>query len=291
MDKYIKDPARPALLRFCSLIFLPWAQNFILAVIIVNSIILGLQTSSSLAAKIGPLLHTLDLICLGIFVLELTMKIVVLHVRFFTSGWNVFDFVVVGVSLFPSTGALSILRALRIMRVLRLVTNLPRLRIIVESILYSLPSIGWISLLLLIVFYIFAVLTTTLFGKAFPEWFGSMGASFYTLFQVLTLESWSMGISRPVMELFPYAWLIFIPFILLTAFIVLNVFIGIIVNAMGEVASCGKIPKKESADKIKPDLASELAGLKQQLGKVEALVAQYEAALKTADNTEKKLNA
>ncbi len=285
MDKHGSGGSQPALLRFCSLIFLPKVQNFILAVIVFNAIILGLQTSGTLNSKIGSILHGLDLLCLGIFIVELSMKIVVLHVRFFTSGWNIFDFLVVGISLFPSTGSLSILRALRILRVLRLVTNLPRLRIIVESILHSLPSIGWISLLLLLVFYVFAVLTTTLFGAAFPEWFGSMGASFYTLFQVLTLESWSMGISRPVMELFPYAWLIFIPFILLTAFIVLNVFIGIIVNAMGEVATCGKISEKEDAKTAADNLAAELAALKAQLGKVESLVAEYEQGITSCPTT------
>jgi voltage-gated sodium channel len=155
--------------------------------------------------------------------------------------------------------------------VLRLVTRLPKLKVIVESVLYSLPSIGWISLLLLIIFYIFSVLVTTLFGSSFEDWFGSIGASLYTLFQILTLESWSMGIVRPVMEEFPYAFMIFVPFILITSFIVLNVFIGVIVNSMSEITISNKsAAEKESTSGTSLDeLAKELEILKEQVAKVE----------------------
>ncbi|MDR2104294.1 MAG: ion transporter, partial [Deferribacteraceae bacterium] len=225
---------------YCQLIYLPRVQYFILGVIVFNALILGLETSSALRRSFGHYLHILDMLCLGIFIIEILMKLTVERLTFFKSGWNIFDFLIIGISIFPSTGTISILRALRIFRVLRLVTRLPKLKIIVESVLYSLPSIGWISLLLLIIFYIFAVLVTTLFGSSFEDWFGSIGASLYTLFQILTLESWSMGIVRPVMEEFPYAFMIFVPFILITSFIVLNVFIGVIVNSMSEITVSSK---------------------------------------------------
>lgn len=276
MQETYRHDAAP-FIKFCSRIFLPKVQHFILGIIVFNSLILGLETSPAIVAASGGLLAVLDSICLGIFVIELSMKIMVLRLSFFKSPWNVFDFLVVAISLVPSSGPLAILRALRVMRVLRLVTNLPRLRMIVESILISLPSIGWISGLLLIVFYIFAVLVTTLFGEAFPELFGDMGKSMYTLFQMITLDSWSSGITRPIMEQFPYAFLVFIPFVLLSAFIVLNVFIGIIVSAMGEVATggadCGKNQTdQDTAGKTGPDLAEELRLLKEQISKVEKLL-------------------
>ena len=270
----------PVYLRGCMLVERPKAQNFILGVIFFNSLTLGLATSPEIMERAGGLINTLDACCLGIFVAEICMKLVVRRFSFFRSGWNLFDFLVVAISLAPSSGPLAILRALRVLRVLRLVANLPRLRMIVESVLRSLPSIGWICGLLFILFYIFSVLTTSLFGKDFPEWFGSIGASMYTLFQVLTLESWSMGIVRPVMEAFPHAYLLFIPFILVTSFIVMNVFIGIIVGAMSEVAAANKATEAEAVSDGEPSRAEslerELVLLKEQIAKVESLLARQD---------------
>ena len=142
------------------------------------------------------------------------------------------DFFVVGVSLVPAAGPFAVLRSLRILRVLRLLSTVPRLRHLTESLLSALPSIGWIMFMLGLVFYVFGVLGTELFGRAFPQWFGTLGASVYSLFQIMTLESWSMGIARPVMQLYSWAWLFFVPFILISSFTILNLFIGIIVNSM-----------------------------------------------------------
>ncbi|MDR2368025.1 MAG: ion transporter, partial [Deltaproteobacteria bacterium] len=221
--------------RFCQNIYRRGIQRFIIFVIIFNAVILGFETSPKIIEKAGWLFSFLELVCLTIFCVELTMKIICERLSFFKSGWNIFDFLIVGISLVPNSGQLSILRSLRILRLNRLIVKLPRLRVIVEAILRSLPSIGWIAFLLSIIFYIFSVLTTTLFGPSYPEWFGNIGASMYTLFQMLTLESWSMGIARPVMSTFPNAYLVFVPFILITSFIVLNMFIGVIVNTIGEV--------------------------------------------------------
>ncbi len=172
----------------------------------------------------------LDQTALGIFIVEILMKLVVYRLSFFKNGWNVFDFVIVGAALLPTGGNLSILRALR------RISAMPKMRKVVQGLFAAIPSMGTVILLLGLVFYIAAVMATKLFGGEFPEWFGSIGASLYSLFQIMTLESWSMGIVRPIMEVYPWAWTFFVPFVLVTSFVVLNLFIAIIVNAMHEEA-------------------------------------------------------
>jgi voltage-gated sodium channel len=207
-------------------------QNFILGVILFNAIILGLETSQQVMAHAGVLIHALDQICLSIFVIELTLKLIARGPAFFRNGWNVFDFDIVGISLIPAAQGLSVLRALRILRLLRVLSVTPSLRRVVEGLMSALPGMGSVFLLTGLIFYIGAVMATKLFGAAFPEWFGTLTQSAYTLFQVMTLESWSMGIVRPVMEVYPYAWAFFVPFILVTTFTVVNLVVGLIVNSM-----------------------------------------------------------
>lgn len=250
------------------------AQNFITAVIVINAITLGLETNPAIVSATGPLLAILDTLALWIFVVELALKIFVLRAAFAKDPWNLFDFFIVGISLVPAVGWLTVLRSLRVLRVLRLISVIPRLRIIVQSLLVSLPSIGWISLLLLVLFYIFAVMATKLFGATFPEWFGSLSATFFTLFQIMTLESWAMGIARPVMAAFPYAYLFFVPFVLLSAFIVLNVFIAIIVGSMEDVKA--EEIKSDSVEGDGNDLKIELKKLRKQIDAVEALLETQE---------------
>ena len=212
----------------------PRIQAAIIAVIMFNAVTLGLETSTFVQRHAGGLLLRVEQLVLTIFVIEILLKLYAFRLRFFTSGWNVFDFVIVGIALIPASGPLAILRAFRILRILRLVTKVDRLRHLVESLLRALPSIGWIVVLMLMVFYIFGVMGTKLFADSFPQYFGHLGASLYSLFQVMTLESWSQSISRPVMATYPYAWVYFLSFILITVFTVLNLFIGIIVNTMQE---------------------------------------------------------
>ncbi len=207
-------------------------QALIIGLIMVNAVTLGLETSPVIMAQIGPQLITLDAAILTVFVAEILIKLFAFGPRFFRQPWNVFDFIVVGIALVPASGPLAVLRALRVLRVLRLVSMMPRLRFVVEALLQAVPGILSIAGLMLLIFYVSAVMATGLFGQSFPEWFGSVGASMYTLFQVMTLESWSMGIVRPVMEVYPYAWLFFVPFILIATFTMLNLFIAIIVNTM-----------------------------------------------------------
>ncbi len=210
----------------------PSFRNTILGVILFNAIILGMETSKPLMEQIGPLLIALDSLCLAIFVGEILLKLYVQRGRFFTDGWNIFDFVIVGVALVPAAQGLSVLRALRILRLLRVVSVAPSLRRVIEGLLNALPGMGSVFLLMALIFYIGAVMATKLFGTSFPDWFGTLGKSGYSLFQIMTLESWSMGIVRPVMEVYPYAWMFFVPFILLTTFVVLNLVVGLVVNSM-----------------------------------------------------------
>ena len=210
----------------------PAVRNGIIAVILLNAVVLGMETSDSIMASFGPLIVAIDTACLAVFVVELTLKLVALRLSFFRSGWNLFDFVIVGIAIVPGAGNFSVLRALRVLRLLRVISVAPALRRVVEGFVRAIPGMGSVILLMGMIFYISAVLATQLFGPAFPEWFGDLGASTYSLFQIMTLESWSMGIVRPVMEVYPYAWAFFVPFILVTTFAVVNLLVGLIVNSM-----------------------------------------------------------
>ena len=204
----------------------------IIALVVLNAIILGMETSETVMAVIGPFLLALDRLILAVFVVELMLRFYVFRLRFFQDPWSVFDFFVVGVALVPATGGFAVLRAFRVLRILRLLSVIPSLRKVVTGLVSALPGMGSIVVLMALVFYVFSVMATQLFGERFPDWFGSLGAAAYSLFQIMTLESWSMGIVRPVMDVFPWAWGFFIVFIMSTTFTVLNLFIGIIVSAM-----------------------------------------------------------
>ncbi|MEM6267317.1 MAG: ion transporter [Pseudomonadota bacterium] len=230
-------------------------EQFIVVVIVLNAIGLGLETSPAIMAQAGGVIDQLDGLALTIFVIELALKLFAYGWRFFKNGWNIFDLAIVSAALMPAGDQFSVLRALRILRALRLVSVVPSMRKVIVGLFRAIPSIGTVIVMLLLLFYISAVMATKLFGSAFPEWFGHLGASLYSLFQIMTLESWSMGIVRPVMAEYPYAWAFFIPFILLTSFIVLNLFIGVIVNAMSEATS-------EEAHDEREEIISELKALR-----------------------------
>ncbi|MAE85319.1 MAG: voltage-gated sodium channel [Flammeovirgaceae bacterium] len=210
-------------------------QYTIIGLILINALTIGLETSPSITNSVGPWLTQIDKYILIVFTLEISLKIVAYRHRFFTNAWNLFDFLIVAIALIPAAGPLHILRTLRILRTARLIKNVPKLRLIIESLLKSIPSIGWIAVLLFMIFYIFAVIGTDLYQDEFPQWFGDLGKTFFTLFQIMTLESWSTGIARPMMEVLPHSYLFFVPFILLATYTTLNVFIAIVVNTMNEL--------------------------------------------------------
>jgi voltage-gated sodium channel len=240
----------------------PWVGQFIVGVIVLNAIILGMETSEPLMASFGPVIIMLDRICLAIFVVELVLKLVALGPRFFRNGWNLFDFVIVGIALMPASQGLSVLRALRILRVLRVISVAPRLRRVVEGFITALPGMGSVFLLMAIIFYIGSVIATKLFSDNFPQWFGSLPESAYSLFQIMTLESWSMGIVRPVMEVYPYAWAFFVPFIMVTTFAVVNLLVGLIVNSMQDAH---QVEENDRTDAYRDEVLNRLTEIEKHL--------------------------
>jgi len=227
-------------------------------------------------AQHGTLLHWIDKAILSVFVVEIALKMFAFRWRFFREPWNVFDFLVVGIALIPASGPLAVLRTLRVLRILRLVSMVPRMRLVVESLPHAVPGIASIAGLMLILFYVASVMATGFFGTDYPPWFGTIGESMYSLFQIMTLESWSMGIVRPVMEQYPYAWLFFVPFILLATFTMLNLFIAIIVNTMQEMHEReAKLEQEEIAETVHGDTHQVL----QEIGAMRTELAELRKAL------------
>jgi len=238
----------------------PTVQHAIVFLIVLNAALLGLETSPSIVEAFGHELALLDHAILAVFILEIVLLIAARGLRFFTDPWCLFDFVVVGIAVIPATESFSVLRALRVLRVLRLINKVESMRKVVSGLLNSLPSLASVAGLTLIIFYVFSVMATNLFGHDFPELFGGMGNSAFTLFQVMTLESWSEGVARPIMEKMPYAWIFFLLFILIATFIVINLFIAVIVDSLNNLESdSAEIQKEEK------DIHREVSALREQV--------------------------
>ncbi|WP_416340250.1 ion transporter [Phaeobacter italicus] len=240
--------------------------NFITTVILINAVTLGMETSEAVMSRAESVVLLIDQLCLAIFVVELLAKLLVQRHRFFLRGWNVFDFVIVSIAFLPGAQGVSVLRALRILRVLRVISVAPRLRRVVEGFITALPGMGSVFLLMAIIFYIGSVIATKLFAASFPEWFGNLALSAYSLFQIMTLESWSMGIVRPVMEVYPYAWAFFVPFIMVTTFAVVNLLVGLIVNSMQDAHS---EEEGERTDAYRDQVLARLEAIEQQISRLE----------------------
>jgi voltage-gated sodium channel len=256
----------------------PRVQHFLIALIIANAVILGMETSPRLMASWGKLLVAVDHAMLAIFVVEIAIRMAAHGRRFFRDPWSVFDFVVVAIALVPASGPFAVLRALRVLRVLRLLTMVPNMRRVISGLLSAIPGLGSVFAILILIFYVASVIGTKLFAEQFPDWFGSIGASAYTLFQVMTLESWSMGIARPVMEAFPFAWIFFVLFILIATFTMLNLFIAVIVNAI-QTEQHHEMQLHEEAVVTRVDadtaiLRHEIAGLRAEIGELKTLLSQ-----------------
>ncbi len=251
----------------------PLAERAILGLIILNAVTLGLETSPDMVAQAGPLLRALDQAILTLFVIELATRIAVHRCRFFRDPWSLFDLLVVGVALVPATESLSVLRALRILRVLRLITVVPSLRRVVGGLITALPGMGSILLLLGLIFYVFSVMGAKLFGATHPELFGGLGQTAYTLFQVMTFDDWSAGVVKPLMAEHPYAWFFFIVFILVSTFMALNLFIGVVVSAL-DAETAAEAPKLTHPAGIEERILQELAGLRREVAVLRAEVAE-----------------
>lgn len=241
-------------------------QNTIIGLIIVNAIILGLETSNSLMADYGPILVAIDGLILQIFVLEIALRLYVFRLKFFTNPWSLFDLLIVGIALIPASETFAALRALRVLRVLRLISAAPAMRRVIEGLLTAIPGIASVATIMTLLFYVFAVIGTHLYGTTFPDWFGTLGNTMYTLFQIMTLESWSMGIVRPVMLEHPSAWAFFVVYILVTTFTMLNLFIAVIVNAMSSNADeHAEEHAEESRLEMKEALTKDMQAMEQRL--------------------------
>ena len=213
----------------------PKVQHFIVFLIILNAALLGLETSPAVMQAFGAELVMLDHAILAVFILEILLLIAARGLKFFTDPWCMFDLLVVGIAVIPATESFSVLRALRVLRVLRLINKIESMRTVVAGLLNSLPSLASVAGLTAIIFYVFSVMATNLFGQDFPELFGSMGDSAFTLFQVMTLEGWSEGVARPIMEKMPQAWIFFLLFIMISTFVVVNMFIAVIVDSLNNL--------------------------------------------------------
>lgn len=249
----------------------PGLQHLLIALILINAAVLGLETSPSIMAAWGPWLVAADRAILAIFVVEIILRLLAHRLAYFRDPWNVFDFLVVAIALVPASGPLAVLRALRVLRVLRLITLVPSMKRVVSGLLSALPGLGSVAAIIGLIFYVAAVIATKLFAADFPEWFGSLGASAFTLFQVMTLESWAMGIVRPVMEVYPTAWIFFLVFILASTFTLLNLFIAVIVNA---IQSEGSAEVQDAADDDAQRLRAEMNELRTALLATQAMLVE-----------------
>jgi voltage-gated sodium channel len=258
------DPQKtlPLRARVTRLVESPLFIKSIIILILINAVTLGLETNDRLLADYGHILHGIDHAILAVFVVEIALRLFAYRLSFFRSGWNLFDFTIVAICLIPASGPLAILRVFRVLRVLRLISVVPQMRNVIAALLAAIPGMASIVAVLVIVFYVASVLATKAFGThpdpLLQDLFGSFGASMYSLFQVMTLEGWAENIANPVLEHFPWALWFFIPFIVLTSFAVLNLFIGVIVDSMDAIR------RKQPQANIE-DVLEELRSLREEI--------------------------
>jgi len=238
-------------------------KNFILFIILLNGITMGIETYPAIHTYIKDELYVFDHVVIAIFVVEIVLRIYAHRLSFFKDGWSLFDLSIVIISMFPANGVFEIFRILRVFRLLRVITIVPQMRKIVLALASVIPGMASIAGLMSILFYISAVMSTQLFGEQFPQWFGTLGHSLYTLFQIMTLESWSMGIARPIMEVHPYAWLFFIPFIFIVTFIMINLIVAVVVDAMNQLGEDKEAEVELISKKELKELQQEIAELKE----------------------------
>ncbi len=209
----------------------------IIALILLNGVFLGLGTSPVLAQQYGDLLHLGNQIVLGVFIVEALLKMIALAPRvdmYFRDGWNVFDFLVIVFSLIPATGEFAMVaRLARLLRVLRLISAIRELRLIVAALVRSIPSVGHVMLLMSIIVYIYAIIGYQLFHEHDPMHWRSLGISVLTLFNIITLEGWTV-VMENAMQLHSWAWIYFVSFVIAGTFVVINLFIAIIINNLDE---------------------------------------------------------
>ena len=264
------DEAETPRARAARLALSPLFQRTVITLILLNAVTLGLETSDSIMEAWGGLLHAVDTALLVLFTAELAIRIYAFRDRFFRDPWGLFDFVIVAISWAPDAGPLAVLRALRVLRVLRLISIVPSLRNVVEAMLGALPGMGSIVLLMLLIYYVFAVMAVKLFGGVMEEQFGDLGTAFLTLFQLMAMDDFG-NVLRQAMEHKPWAWAFFFPFTIIATFVVLNLFIGVIVESIQTLRE-----QRESADAAAAQVATEAARSEAHLDS-QALLAEIRA--------------
>ena len=250
----------------------PLAQAVLIALILVNAVILGLATSEAVMTRWGAVLNAADRAILAVFVVEIGLRLAVWRGSFFRDPWNVFDFIVVSIALIPAAGPLAVLRALRVLRVLRLISMVPSMRRVAGGLLAAIPGLGSVIGIITVILYVFAVIATKLFAERFPQWFGTLGESAYTLFQIMTLEGWG-DIARSVMEVYPIAWLFFVIFILVSTFTMLNLFIAVVVTSM-QSEHTREIDAERTDASPETELRRELAEMRSEMSTLRVLLHQ-----------------
>ncbi|OEF98593.1 ion transporter [Desulfuribacillus alkaliarsenatis] len=252
-------------------------SNIVISLILLNAIVIGIETYPNIFEPNKGLFHKIELIFLWAFTIEIALRLIATKpwYNFFKSGWNVFDFVIVAVGhIFIGGHLASVLRIIRVLRVLRAITVIPSLQKLVAALFRTIPTIGNIMILLSLIFYVFAVIGTTLFRDISPEYFGSLGHTFITLFQVVTLESWASAVMRPILVDAPWAWWYFVSFVLIGTFVIVNLFVGVIVNNVQEVAViCEKPELEETEEQQEPvSLETEVSNLRKEIAELKDII-------------------
>lgn len=211
-----------------------YTRGAISAVIFVNAVVIGLLTVEEIHADMRDFLRIVDVGCLAFFVVEMALKLWAYRIRFFKSPWNCIDLAVIAISLLPQFGMFTTVRIFRSLRVFRVISGTRHLRMIVVAIVNSLPGVGWTAFLLMLIYYVYAILGVYLYGQEFPLLFGSIQKAFFSLFRIMTLDDWWSEIAAPMIKAHSMSWVYFVTFILVSAFIVMNVVVGIFVNSMCE---------------------------------------------------------
>ncbi|MFC4401713.1 ion transporter [Gracilibacillus xinjiangensis] len=243
-------------------------NRFITGLIIINAILIGLETFPNIYAEYYNLFFVIDIVILAIFTIEVLLKIIVLRKSFFKNSWNIFDLIIVlGSVILYSTPYVGVLRIFRVLRVFRTITTIPTLRRIVAALFMAIPTISSVLLIMAIIFYVYAILGTSFFREISPEYFGDIFLSSVTLFQIFTLESWASGIFRPIFQQAPSSWLYFLSFIVITTFIMINLIVGEIVNNAQKLSES----IEEETDEIKDEI-HEIIELRKEINEIKQIL-------------------
>jgi len=243
-------------------------QGVVLALIIINAVILGAETFPGIKERLGGALMLIDRVIIYAFVGEIILRILAERNAYLRNGWNIFDFIIVMISLMAATSGLAALRAFRVLRVLRVITVIPRMRLVVSALLDAIPGIASVGVVLALIVYVFAVIAANLYGEAHPERFGDVFAAMYTLFQVMTLEGWP-DIAAEVAETHTRSWVFFLTFVLIATFTMLNLFVAIVVRVVEEDADPwfeGLIANQEAMRDDISELKRDIAEIARNIG-------------------------